>query len=115
MKGVPLLYLHSKTPTLEAPSSFTQDLIANESKKLSQVSEFVKKNLSKLKENESEPVLRKRKKKGGPNPLSCKKKKTSNTVEETSKHINHNKKKRKRNRSRLVKKIKNEMFFSENS
>ncbi|KAK2582628.1 hypothetical protein KPH14_004910 [Odynerus spinipes] len=76
--GVPLMYLHGKAPTLETPSEASQKYAENARKKLG-MSAWEKENMQALKKeagllNEAEPK-RKKRKKSGPNPLSCLKKK----------------------------------------
>lgn len=111
--GVPLLYFHLKVPVLEAPSSLTQSTINYKSLNDFQIKEFEKKKLSKLslEADDVKPIQRKRKLKGGPNPLSCKKKqkKDQSDVIKKSEVKAKKKKSRKRNRSNLLKKIKNEV------
>lgn len=74
LEGVPLLYLHSKTPVLEQPSEVS---VKKAQQKISGVGQLELEKISKLKEKEglikTEEPKKKRKKKG-PNPLSCKKK-----------------------------------------
>ncbi|XP_023014405.2 rRNA-processing protein UTP23 homolog [Leptinotarsa decemlineata] len=79
--GVPLLYLHLKTPVLEQPSEAS---VKFAQEKMLGLREHEKLYFEKLKEksgivDEERP---KKKKKKGPNPLSCKKKKkpTMNTT-----------------------------------
>ncbi|KAF7415157.1 hypothetical protein HZH68_003646 [Vespula germanica] len=79
--GVPLIYLHGKTPTLETPSEVSQKYAENIRNELG-MSTWEKENIKTLKKeagliNETEPK-RKKHKKGGPNPLSCLKKKKKN-------------------------------------
>lgn len=79
--GVPLIYLHGKAPTLETPSEASQKYAENVRNKLG-MSTWEKENIETLKKeagliNETEPK-RKKRKKGGPNPLSCLKKKKKN-------------------------------------
>lgn len=72
--GVPILYLHDKTPVLQPPSDVSVSTAKN---KLSDISDYEKMALEELKIRsgiiETEDKLKKKKKKG-PNPLSCKKK-----------------------------------------
>ncbi|XP_045761587.1 rRNA-processing protein UTP23 homolog isoform X1 [Maniola jurtina] len=82
--GVPLLYLHNKSPTLEKPSPASyskagQTLEANPFMFISQTQNESLKNMKKTlgveeKEEVSKVVIKKKKLKN-PNPLSCKKKK----------------------------------------
>ncbi|RZC40389.1 Fcf1 domain containing protein [Asbolus verrucosus] len=85
MVGVPLLYLHGKTPVLEQPSKASGDAVANRAG----VSVLEQQMIEKLKSesglggNEGERPRKKKKK--GPNPLSCKKKK--NKAQEAGKVV----------------------------
>ncbi|KAI4492811.1 hypothetical protein M0804_002602 [Polistes exclamans] len=77
--GVPLLYLHGKAPTLETPSEASQTYAENIKNNLG-MSTWEKENMKTLKKeagliNEVEQKRKKKHKKGGPNPLSCLKKK----------------------------------------
>lgn len=80
--GIALLYLHNVVPTLEEPSLATRNFIDRKSKKLLKVSSFEGEQLGQLKkkegivEDKKGPKIKHKKKKGGPNPLSCKKKKS---------------------------------------
>ncbi|XP_066583485.1 rRNA-processing protein UTP23 homolog [Prorops nasuta] len=80
--GVPLLYLHGKAPTLESPSTASQEYACNMQKNLGMTTwdqkniEILKKQTGLIQSNEKTP--RKKKVKGGPNPLSCLKKKKKN-------------------------------------
>lgn len=111
MRGVPILYLHMKTPTLEQPSDFCKQAASEQKGTQFQVSEYEKQRLELLDDSpkNSIEIRKKRKRKGGPNPLSCKKKKV---VPEQSLHTKkkNKSKPRKRNRSRLVQKVKKELM-----
>ncbi|CAK9830915.1 rRNA-processing protein UTP23 homolog [Anthophora retusa] len=77
--GVPIIYLHGKAPTLEAPSQASSEYAENMRKGLG-MTEWEKENIKTLKEaagivESTKLKLKKRRKKGGPNPLSCLKKK----------------------------------------
>lgn len=77
--GVPILYLHGKAPTLEAPSQANREYAEKVHKSLG-MSVWEKENIKTLKEaaglaEQTEVRLKKKKRKGGPNPLSCLKKK----------------------------------------
>ncbi|XP_056630815.1 rRNA-processing protein UTP23 homolog [Diorhabda sublineata] len=75
--GVPLLYLHLKTPVLEKPS----DVSLNDAKKkISILCESEKRELEELKKQSHIDDKPKRRKRKGPNPLSCKKKKSKPTI-----------------------------------
>lgn len=81
--GVPLLYLHNKSPTLEKPSKASYDKAGQSlDSNFTFISETQNQTLKKIKqalgveEEVSEPkVIVKKKKTHNPNPLSCKKKK----------------------------------------
>lgn len=79
--GIGLLYLHNIVPILEDPSPATRKFIARKSKKSANVTAFEGEQLKQIKKKEGlikenkEMKMRRKKKKGGPNPLSCKKKK----------------------------------------
>lgn len=98
--GIALLYLHNVVPTLEEPSEGSRKFVERKLKKSIQVTSFEGEQLKQLKRREGlvkEPKLRtiRKKRKGGPNPLSCKKKKSSlNAVKD--KAIDKNKKVKKR-------------------
>ncbi|XP_030768399.1 rRNA-processing protein UTP23 homolog [Sitophilus oryzae] len=112
--GVPLLYLHIKTPVLEKPSEAS---IKKAEERISGISEPEIQRIEKLKEKcgliKDEKVhIRKRKRKG-PNPLSCKKKKKGNTEQNNSIHKKDAKseiEKKKRKRIRLPKHVKEEII-----
>lgn len=77
--GVPILYLHGKAPTLEAPSQANREYAEKIHKELGMTA-WEKENIKTLKEaagmiEQTEVRLKKKKRKGGPNPLSCLKKK----------------------------------------
>lgn len=100
LEGVPLLYLHAKTPVLEQPSEAS---VKKAQQKISGVGQLELEKISKLKEQEglteTEKPKKKRKKKG-PNPLSCKKKQKkplhSGAIEKKESKTEVDKKKRKR-------------------
>ncbi|XP_050294526.1 rRNA-processing protein UTP23 homolog [Anthonomus grandis grandis] len=74
LPGVPLLYLHVKTPVLEQPSEAS---IKRAEEKMTGLVQSEVEKLKQLKEEEgisTEETKVKRRKKKGPNPLSCKKK-----------------------------------------
>ncbi|XP_067006984.2 rRNA-processing protein UTP23 homolog [Anabrus simplex] len=78
--GSPILYLHQKTPTLEQPSETSVRMARLNSQAKFNLSKLEEKSLTELKVKKlgdmgTEPKKKKFKKKGGPNPLSCKKKK----------------------------------------
>ncbi|XP_014259610.1 rRNA-processing protein UTP23 homolog [Cimex lectularius] len=79
VKAAPILFIFNKAPTLEEPSPYTQFLAKRQMNEICGLSEDERKVLNEFKEavlGPQTPVFKKRrKKKGGPNPLSCKKKK----------------------------------------
>lgn len=78
--GIALLYLHKVVPHLDEPSDASKKFLLRKTKASTKVSTFEDERLKSLKKKEGlmqEPKLlkvKKVKKKGGPNPLSCKKK-----------------------------------------
>lgn len=111
--GVPLMYLHSKTPVLEKPSEIS---IKKANEKISGVLysnveqiEKLKENSGLIKEEKSKPKRRKRK---GPNPLSCKKKKKSQSNVLQKKISSSELQKKKRKRIKLPEHVKAELFKS---
>jgi len=102
--GVPVLYLHNHAPTLEKPSD--ESISAAETKNLErmEVSAYQKEMLTEMKTQAfgEAPVPEykgtRKKKAGGPNPLSCKtkKKKPSMKRKEDQNCVSVDKKKRKR-------------------
>ncbi|EZA49039.1 rRNA-processing protein UTP23 homolog [Ooceraea biroi] len=76
--GVPVLYLHGKVPTLESPSEASRRHAETLQKQLGMTT-WEKETVKELRKHagmtEENVQLKKRKKKGGPNPLSCLKKK----------------------------------------
>ncbi|XP_017888977.1 rRNA-processing protein UTP23 homolog [Ceratina calcarata] len=99
--GVPIIYLHGKAPTLEAPSRPSQEYAESIRKGLG-MTEWERENMKVLKEaagftKETQVTVKKKKKKGGPNPLSCLKKKkkpqlTKNIKEKKSGKVRKRKK-----------------------
>lgn len=79
--GIALLYLHNVVPHLDEPSDASKKFLSRKTKNSTKVSTFEDKQLTQLKKREGlveeiKPVkIKKVKKKGGPNPLSCKRKK----------------------------------------
>lgn len=76
--GIALLYLHQIVPTLDDPSPVTKRFVEGKSKTGATVSEIDKEKLIYFKKKEGlqteTPKFSTKKKKSGPNPLSCKKK-----------------------------------------
>ena len=77
--GTPVLYLHHKALTLEKPSEINNTSVDNKTQEKVGISEYQAKMIAHLKEQagiiDVNSIKRKKKKKGGPNPLSCLKKK----------------------------------------
>lgn len=105
--GAPIMYLHGKAPTLEPPSQssreFAEQLRNNTI--MTDVQEETIKTLMKQSGLETEDALKPKKKlsKGGPNPLSCKKRKKKDDVNSNTngKKVNETGKVRKRKRIKL--------------
>ncbi|XP_076255086.1 rRNA-processing protein UTP23 homolog [Rhynchophorus ferrugineus] len=114
MEGVPLMYLHSKTPVLEKPSEISMKK-ANE--KISGVLQNNVEQIEKMKEKsgliKEDKVKSKKRKRKGPNPLSCKKKKKPQAVQNCSlqkKVASTELEKMKRKRVRLPEHVKEELY-----
>ncbi|KAJ8686593.1 hypothetical protein QAD02_022387 [Eretmocerus hayati] len=111
--GVPIMYLHGKAPTLEPPSQISKqfaECLRNKSVLTNTQEETLKcLKLQSGLEVESGMIRKKKKKKGGPNPLSCKKKQNT-TVSDNStatiNKVNQSGKIRKRKRVKLSSHIK---------
>jgi len=81
--GIALLYLHNVVPHLDEPSDASKKFLSRKTKASTRVSSFEDERLTQIKKREglikeapsAVKKLKKLKKKGGPNPLSCKKKK----------------------------------------
>lgn len=111
--GVPLLYFHNAAPTLEQPSDESYRVANKRAKTGLGVSESAIERLKQLKEKEglvTEPVIEKTKhrKKGGPNPLSCKKKKVkiSNNAMKATSTVKNGIGEKKSNRKKIPKHVK---------
>jgi U3 small nucleolar RNA-associated protein 23 len=104
--GIALLYLHNVVPNLEEPSVPSRKFINRKSTKSMKVSTFEGEQLTLMKKKEGilEEVKVKKfkiKKKGGPNPLSCKKKKIkTNPTPNGNLHKTSNKIIEKKNKAR---------------
>lgn len=91
--GIALLYLHNVVPHLDEPSQASKKFLLRKTKESTKVSTFEDKQLTQLKKKEGlvpEPQpakIKKVKKKGGPNPLSCKRKKDDKLRQVTNKVI----------------------------
>lgn len=118
--GVPLLYLHQKTPVLENPSDRTVEHTKINKTQRFQLNKNEESLLTQLKvkngiqPHENGPNNRKKRRKGGPNPLSCKKKKKVLNDKEIVKNNSDNKikKNRKRKRVRIPEHVKQELLQS---
>lgn len=81
--GVPVIYLHGKVPTLDSPSEASRKYAEAMQKGLG-MTIWERENVKILRNQagivEKESKLKKKKKKGGPNPLSCLKKKKPGTI-----------------------------------
>lgn len=100
--GTPILYLHGNSPTLEEPSESSHESADKSINKRMESSSYQSRILNKLKEETFgvQNETKKRKKKKGPNPLSCLKSK-KNKKNDSLKGVQSNvpmKKKRIRNR-----------------
>nr|ACO10470.1 C8orf53 [Caligus rogercresseyi] len=94
--GVPILYLHGKTPTLEEPSEDTKTFLKRKNlESISHETQVLKTLKQKELPQELEQLSRKRKRKG-PNPLSCLKSKKKAI---SSQDLQGASSKRKRNRN----------------
>lgn len=100
--GIALLYLHNVVPTLEEPSEASRKFVDERSRKSVLVTNFeseqlklMKKMQGLIKEPKVVKKLKKQKKKGGPNPLSVKKKKVDNLKGVKEKTIDKNKHRKK--------------------
>lgn len=103
--GVPIIYLHGKAPTLEAPSRSSQEYAENTRKGLG-MTEWERENMNVLKEaaglvKETQAPIKRKKKKGGPNPLSCLKKKKKKLQKEDTKNIKEKKSGKIRKRKKI--------------
>ncbi|CAG0924349.1 unnamed protein product [Notodromas monacha] len=107
---VPVIYLHGATPTLEKPSEKCERKVNSQLSEKINVGEKESELLEVLKEElgVSEPAKKKRKRKGGPNPLSCKKPKVDRKDGEDANQGSElpTKKKRKRKRVKIPKHVK---------
>ncbi|KAF2902260.1 hypothetical protein ILUMI_03923 [Ignelater luminosus] len=117
--GIPLLYLHQKTPVLEHPTEASIKSAHDANLGLGEIEKEVIQELKTkhgIVEPENKP--KKKKKKGGPNPLSCKKKKKVSGVQ--TKSINKSKDKCeeihkvRRKKIKIPKHVKEELFKNTN-
>ncbi|CAH1955848.1 unnamed protein product [Acanthoscelides obtectus] len=111
--GAPILYLHIKTPVFEQPSKVSMDTVKD---KLCLLSHNEKQALENLKvqsgiECVEEDTPKKKKKKNGPNPLSCKKKMKKGVLDNPIKKKGEpEKEKKKRKKVRIPKHVKEELL-----
>ena len=106
--GTPVMYLHHKALTLEKPSEKSSLSVENKTQEKVGINEYQAKMIAQLKQKagifEENVKKRRRKKNGGPNPLSCLKKKNKAPAHDPLKNVNDKlesagkKKKRRRNR-----------------
>lgn len=111
--GVPLIYLHIKTPVLEEPSQVSKNFAREKMLVMWHSKEEV---LAELKMKNGliieDDIPKQKKKKRGPNPLSCKKKKKKCSIENPS-QISSGKSeihKRKRKKIRIPEHVKQELI-----
>ncbi|KAJ1519141.1 hypothetical protein ONE63_011261 [Megalurothrips usitatus] len=115
--AVPLLYFHNKAPTLEQPAEESLKAATKATNAVCGISKYEEAQLAKLKEEElgikpnTEPASNKKKRKGGPNPLACKKKqKKSNLVPNQSQAAGSGiEKKKRRKRIKIPQHVKEEV------
>lgn len=108
--GVPVMYLHGKAPTLESPSEASRVYAENIRKGLGMTS-WEKENIKTLKrvagiKEDIEEKPKKKRKKGGPNPLSCLKKKKKPQVQPISAVSQKSGKVKKRKKMKIASHIK---------
>ncbi|CAO1416116.1 unnamed protein product [Diamesa hyperborea] len=108
--GIALLYLHQIVPCLEDPSPASRKFVERKTKRSTDVSsndgeklKFFKLKEGLIKDVQKSNHNKKMKKKGGPNPLSCKKKKTKDSEEKHQKTQNRTIEKNKQNHLKLPK------------
>ena len=108
--GIALLYLHKVVPHLDEPSEASKKFLSRKTKASTKVSSFEDERLTQLKKKEG--LIREQKpfkpkvfkKKGGPNPLSCKKKK-DNTQNEKLKNIQNKTVKQEKTTKKMSKQV----------
>ena len=109
--GTPVLYLHHKALTLEKPSEKSNLSVDNQTQEKVGINEYQAKMIAQLKSqagiSDDNGIKRRKKKKGGPNPLSCLKKKKKPLAQDHLKHVNDKlesagkKKKRRRTKKKV--------------
>lgn len=115
--GIPLLYLHNKSPTLEKPSKASYDKAGQSldstsifiSETQNETLKTMKKALGVEEKVEEVKLPPKRKKPHNPNPLSCKKKKKPIGINKAKKEGVSEGKVRKRKKKKIPKHVKEQM------
>ncbi|KAF4518040.1 hypothetical protein B566_EDAN009273 [Ephemera danica] len=115
--GAPLIYIHQRTPTLEAPSpaslkvaeKFNEAKFSSDQQPGELVSE-VRKRVMGEEEQTSDKPTHKRKRRSGPNPLSCKKKKAKPGTNQANASASSGKKKRSRKRVKIPQHVKEHLL-----
>ncbi|XP_071446657.1 rRNA-processing protein UTP23 homolog [Hetaerina americana] len=108
MPGAPLLYLHQRVPTLEHPSPASINSVKNKNETKIGITDYQEEVLKDMKKHvfgETTDRPMKRKKKSGPNPLSCLKKKRKVGSDSVSVPAPSGDEKAKKKRKRLKKKL----------
>jgi U3 small nucleolar RNA-associated protein 23 len=120
LPGVPLIQLFASAPALEKPSGISYKFVEDKTMKKMEVMDYQKEILDHMKKKEfgeeaegNKKGTRKRKR-AGPNPLSCKKSKKANNKLATNKGMSNSEgvaKKKKRKRVRMPKHVKAELLL----
>lgn len=118
--GVPLIYLHLKSPTLDKLSDASMAVVKSKTETTFSVSDHQDEMLKKLKESsgivEDVVLPKKKRKKKGPNPLSCLKKKKTNKKQSSLRlDLKPKEKVQKRRRKKLPAHIKETLLSQINS
>ena len=114
--GTPVLYLHHKALTLEKPSERTNQSVVNKTQEKVGINEFQAQMIAQLKQKagilaDKHDGKRRRKKKGGPNPLSCLKKKKRSNDNDSLKNVREKlESSGKRKKRKRKKKVTNDTF-----
>lgn len=118
--GIPLIYFHQVAPILDAPSEVTMKKVEKVSGKVMEVTKVQENRLNFYKKKEGLQVedtktatQKKRKQKGGPNPLSCRKKKKCLNEKKVGALVETDKAQTGRKRIKVSKHVK-ELLFSQN-
>uniref|UniRef100_A0A336LGU9 rRNA-processing protein UTP23 homolog n=1 Tax=Culicoides sonorensis TaxID=179676 RepID=A0A336LGU9_CULSO len=111
--GIPLIYFHQIAPILENPSKASMKVADKTIEKVVQVTKdqedrlnFYKKKEGLIEEKSNTVIQKKRKAKGGPNPLSCKKKKKVSNPNIEKSHVRSRIIEKKRKKIKIPKHIK---------